>query len=66
MRSPSAQKFPGGSQELFGTKEGFSRVPTEEPPGISGEIALKEYIFAKDPQVKLCIFAVAPPTGSVD
>ncbi len=33
MRSPSAQKFPGGSQELFGTKEGFSRDPTEEPPG---------------------------------
>ena len=26
----------------------------------------KFYLFVKDPQVKLCIFAVAPFTGGVD
>ena len=30
------------------------------------ENAQKLYTFAKDVHPKLCIFAVAPPTGSVD
>lgn len=43
----------------------FPRVSQATTPYFSQKTQ-KFYLFVKDPQVKLCIFAVAPPRGGVD
>ena len=43
----------------------FLRVSQATTPYFSQK-AQKFYLFVKDPQVKLCIFAVAPLAGGVD
>ena len=43
----------------------FLRVSQATTPYFSPEMQ-NFYLFVKDPQVKLCIFAVAPLAGGVD
>lgn len=66
LRSPSSQEIPGRFARHFRQKTDVVGLGNRLTSAVYYEIAFKIYLFAKDTQVKLCIFAVAPPTGSVD
>ena len=66
LRSPSSQEIPGRFAQHFRQKTVVVHSGHRLISAVYQEIAFKIYLFAKDTQVKLCIFAVAPPTGSVD
>ena len=66
MRSVSVQRIPGGSHGFF--RESVKMPPVFEPVwhDFSGVVPDEIDTFAKDASGDLCIFAVAPPAGSVD